>query len=76
MTMIISSIISIIIILFLLMLIVRNELVFRERNKMIDWIFSHKNWEEKIKLFDEYGYNEMVLKFWKPVKSFYKQYLK
>lgn len=61
-------------------LMVRNARVFRYRNRIIDRY--HKAWKKDIRagrdglwrcrVYDSVSYNEMVLKFWKPLDSFYK----
>jgi len=56
--------------------LIRNEMVFKERSKMITWIFDQPDWEKKRELLDNPSYNRMVFQFWKPVKSYYKEYLK
>lgn len=63
----------------------RNKKVYSERMRVLNLIFdnyykllkSGKNvettyYEDKLKEFDKISYNEMLYKFWKPVKSFYK----
>lgn len=54
----------------------RNGMVSKERGRMIKWIFQQEDWEEKKELLKNPTYDEMMLKFWKPVSSFYKDYLK
>lgn len=55
---------------------IRNQRVYQERQRMIWFIFQQGDWEEKRKLLDNPSYDDMLFKFWKPVKSFYKDYLK
>jgi len=51
----------------------RNNAVFKERERIREEIiFAGNDWREKLKIYNEVGYQEMVLKFWKPVDSFYK----
>jgi len=71
----ITFIVLIILLLTPFFFIERNERVFKERQRMIEWVFEQSDWEEKKKLLKNPSYNDMVYKFWKPVKSFYKEYL-
>jgi hypothetical protein len=54
------------------MLAIRNNQVFDERRRVIDYIYDQYNWRELREKYLEISYNEMVFKFWKPVESFYK----
>lgn len=56
-----------------LIILFRNEAVWRERTRVTDWIFQPGfDYKERLKVLDRYSYSEMVLKFWKPVGWFYK----
>ena len=59
---------------------IRNYLVYKYRIKMIDEISKLSNqdidngnydWEWRYVRKDIISYNEMVFKFWKPIKSFF-----
>ena len=60
-------------------MIIRNERVAKERRRLLDivdlkarsLIKEGKDWEEPYNYFRSISYDEMVYKFWKPVKSFY-----
>ncbi len=53
---------------------IRNQLVFKERHRILDIVFSSKgDWRKKQKLYHKFSYDEMVYKFWKPVTSFYEK---
>lgn len=67
----ILEIICILMIALGILLFIRNEIVYNFRKKIIDKIFLSENWQEKLKEFDKVSYDEMVYKFWKPIKSFY-----
>ena len=51
---------------------IRNHYVYKECQKMINKIYATENWKQNRKILDEISYNKMLLTFWKPVKSFYK----
>jgi hypothetical protein len=54
----------------------RNNAVYHERDKMIDWVFSQPDWQEKREIYKKrHTYNAMVFKFWRPVKWFFRDYL-
>lgn len=59
---------------FCIVMIFRNNKVRIERERCLHWAFEIKTDEEirrRLGYYDMYTYNEMMHKFWKPVKSFY-----
>ena len=70
---------AIFVMVFCFFMIIRNERVARERKRLLDivalkakkLIKEGKDWEEPYNYFRSISYDEMVYKFWKPVKSFY-----
>uniref|UniRef100_A0A6M3J341 Uncharacterized protein n=1 Tax=viral metagenome TaxID=1070528 RepID=A0A6M3J341_9ZZZZ len=63
-------------------ILIRNGHVYNERQRILgicskqakDCIRNgNHNWRSYYDFFDHHSYNEMVFKFWKPVKSFYKE---
>jgi hypothetical protein len=57
-------------------MLIRNEMVYRERTRMINKCSASSldSWQQVLAQYNQYTYNEMLLKFWKPVKSFYREY--
>jgi beta-lactamase regulating signal transducer with metallopeptidase domain len=59
--------------------VVRDFLIYRERRRILDkakWAAQSGNPEEAQRLLDLHesvSWNTMMLKFWKPVKSFYEE---
>lgn len=59
---------------------VRNELVYRERTRILHRvselaqkdISERRDWEWRYRAMDGVSYHRMMLEFWKPVRSFYK----
>ena len=57
----------------------RNERVGRERQRVLDIcsrlaqvdIEAHRPWKQRYAYYDSVSYDEMLWKFWRPVKSFY-----
>lgn len=72
----ITIIIYAITLVFALIALIRNDLVSKERGRLITWIFKQEDWKEKKKLLENPSYDKMLIQFWKPVKSYYKKYLK
>lgn len=68
--------------LFWLMLYSRNDAVFMERDRVIEIVdklahkdmAGHKDYTWRYDEFRKITYEEMFYKFWKPVKSFYKNH--
>ena len=62
--------------------LIRNQLVFRELQRVIFLVYElgkkdirhHKDPGWRWDSFNEISYFEVVFKFWKPVKSFYKNH--
>lgn len=52
---------------FLIYLAIRNLMVFRLRNRVIDTIFSKEDWEWRRTEYLKVSYYEMVFIFWLPV---------
>ena len=60
----------------------RNHEVCKERRRIIDKIsylakidiIGRRNWEWRYKEYNKISYEEMVYKFWIPVKDFYKNH--
>ena len=62
------------ILLFLLIyLCIRNEMIFKERRKILKGLQdnTYYSFGEKLNEYDSISYDEMLFKFWKPIKSFY-----
>lgn len=60
-------------IIFCVYMLHRNNVVFKERSRMIRFIYSDPSKVvERVKIFDKYTYNEMLNQFWKPVSSYYR----
>lgn len=68
----IGAIALLIFLVFMIFMILRNNAVYKFRDRVIDEVYDNENWEEKRKEYISVSYNEMVFKFWKPLKSFYK----
>jgi len=70
----------ILIVVFSLCMSFRNFRVYEERIRVLNYaskkakeaIDKGCDWEKEYEIADRYSYNEMMYKFWKPVKSFYK----
>lgn len=65
--------------LFILAMVIwiRNELVFRERMKMIDTIFSQEEWKYYESFLEVIGYPNMLFHFWVwPISKMWPQELK
>lgn len=58
----------------MVLLAVRNNAVYMERERVSDYVFRDGNdrWGDDLILYKSISYNEMMFKLWKPVKSFYK----
>ena len=56
---------------FLFLILIRSQLIWAERKHILECEDNYKHFEERM-LYEKYSYNEMLFKFWKPVKSFYK----
>lgn len=64
-----------------LVLLLRNISVFNYRSMLLDKVSAKslaeidaqefKNWEARYSEYSQVSYDEMVLKFWKPLRSFY-----
>jgi hypothetical protein len=63
-------------------MLIRNERVARERLRILNYIREQngrditagiwdRRWEDRYDEFDRISYNEMLVRFWKPVRSFY-----
>jgi len=54
---------------------IRNNAVFKERNRMIDRASADFDlfWDRLAEL-ETHTYGEMLLKLWRPVKWFYREY--
>ena len=54
---------------------IRNNAVFKERSRMIDRASADFDlfWDRLAEL-ETHTYDEMLLKFWRPVKWFYREY--
>ena len=66
-----------IVMLFCIYMLTRNNKVFKARTNLLDMarneIKQHNGkYEILMKEHSKFTYNEMLYKFWKPVKSFYK----
>jgi hypothetical protein len=65
--------------LYCFILLIRNGIVYNERMRVIHLmselsnkdINNHKSWMWRHKEFDKITYDEMVFKFWIPVRKFY-----
>lgn len=57
--------------LFSLLLLIRNQEVFNYRRKVINYVYCGSDWQKKVEIFDEVSYQEMFWKFWKSVESFF-----
>lgn len=63
---------------FILHLSIRSQYVYLEKRRVLHEVFYNpdgsprKDWDERIKVYEKISYDEMVLKFWRPVSSFYK----
>ena len=62
--------------LFSVMAIFRNQRVFKEKMRVNKACYERAKKEELTvgeweKIIDRYTYNEMMIRFWKPIKSFY-----
>ncbi len=70
-------IISLLMSLFCMTMLIRNNLVHSRRRKFLDFIFSQPENEQTGYLleYDEVSYKEMMWKFWVPISSYYKEYL-
>ena len=72
--------IALALILFSLLMLCRNKLVFKYRGVLLNEIGkkfkedieNEREWLWRYDKFDEVTYNEMLYKFWKPLSSFYK----
>ena len=54
------------------LLVIRSELVFRYRMKVLSVVFIDKNTRKrKLLLYQQVSHHEMVFKFWKPLDSFF-----
>lgn len=53
--------------------ILRVELVYRFRMKVHERVFSHDDWVVLAREDMAVPFNDMVIKFWKPFRSFYSQ---
>ena len=70
----------VILVISLFYLLYRNDEVYKERqhisNKVSDLakidIIGSRNWEWRYKEYNKISYEEMLYKFWIPVKDFYK----
>ena len=49
----------------------RNNKVYHYRNNVIDYIFSKEDYATKRDIFHQINYHIMVLKFWKPLRSWF-----
>ena len=58
--------------LFCVFMLYRNESVYKERMKIINRISMDADWVSKLKEFQKISYDQMIYKFWIPVKKFYK----
>lgn len=54
----------------------RIHRVAKRRIKMIDFIYDQPDWQDRRKTMDNPSFGEMVFQFWKPVSSYYKEYIK
>jgi len=62
----------------LIALLIRNNRVHDYRIDLIEQMFRFSDWEWRVEAYEEVSYFEQVLKFWKPLDSFYedKSFLK
>lgn len=65
--------VSLVAVLFLLFLLLRNNAVYDERSRICDAIFDGSgNWEWRLHIFRAGpSYDEMLWKFWRPMNSFF-----
>lgn len=56
----------------MLFILYRNNKVLEFRLRVIDRVFRDANYMKREKIFRSVSYYEMLFKFWKPLKSFYK----
>jgi hypothetical protein len=65
---------------FLFMILIRNKFVLDESLRILDLINelatddinNGREWKWRFLKFEEISYEKMLLTFWKPIKSFYK----
>lgn len=69
-------VVLVVFLIFMTLMLLRNNSVAKERGRMIDWIYNQPDWKVKRELLEKPSYNEMMVKIWRPVKWFYKDYLK
>lgn len=74
---VIGTIISLFFVFIGIYVLIRNNKVYKEMDKIIDILYIKPINEDddykKIKdVFNKHSYTEMILKFWIPVKNFYK----
>ncbi|MES2060227.1 MAG: hypothetical protein V4438_04320 [Patescibacteria group bacterium] len=63
----------------LILMLRRNNLIYEERRRVLDVISKMadesiekgEEWKVHYKILDRYTYNQMMLKFWRPVSWFY-----
>jgi hypothetical protein len=58
---------------FAIYILIRNQKVYRYRRRMADVVFSASVWDYKwrLQVYESVTYNDMMLRFWKPLDSFY-----
>lgn len=54
-------------------LLIRNERVYRYRSRLNKTVFAASVWDYKwrVEMMDRVSYDDMMLRFWKPLDSFY-----
>jgi len=63
--------ILIVIWLFTLLMMVRNNLVYNWRRELIEFIFSKDDYIPRMQKYNDVSYNQMMYQFWKPLKAKY-----
>jgi hypothetical protein len=73
------TVLCLLIILWAIISLIRNNMVYHFRARLLYSLYNqvvrekdYDQWKRNIKKFESVSYHEMVYKFWKPIKSFYK----
>lgn len=74
----INIIVYLIFIIFCIYMLIRNQMVKNYRLKLIDKIFSFKDYKWRNEIYDSVSYDKMMIQFWRRLDSFYpdKSFLK
>jgi hypothetical protein len=62
---------GLIVLAFAMIVLVRNQSVLHYRLRLINVVFSHRDYEWRRDVFNSVSYERMVFQFWKPLDRFY-----